>query len=129
MGTIDAKQKFSEAVNTYKVADEKAKSGGLNKIDARTFKMVIIDLDAAIPGLTGIMLGRALLLKACCLYWLHLDKLTKHQSILSVVEAPPDPLLKEGLSCAMRGRKILEEHGSKVDLPWANDTVNKLRGH
>ena len=128
MGNIDAEQKFFEAVKTYRVSDEKAKSSGLNEIDVRIFQMVIIDLDAAIPGLMGVMLGRALLLKASCFHWLHLDKLIKHQSILSVVHAPPDPLLKEGLSYAIRGRKILEELGAKAELPWANDIVDKLGG-
>lgn len=131
MGNIDAEQKFFEAVNTYKTADEKARNGGLNKIDAKTFQMVIIDLDAATPGLTGVMLGLALLFKAGCLYWLHLDKLFKDRSSdrLFDGDAPPDPLLKEGLSCALRGREILKKLGSTVHLSWANDLVNKLGGH
>ena len=131
MGNKDAEQKFFEAVNTYKTADEKARNGGLNKIDAKTFQTVIIDLDAAIPGLTGVMLGLALLFKAGCLHWLHLDKLFKDRSIdrLFDADAPPDPLLKEGLSCALRGREILKKLGSTVHLPWANDLVNKLGGH
>jgi len=67
MGNFDAEQKFIEATKTFRKAEEKARQ--LN-IDANKFRMVVIDLDAAFLGLDGIMLGRALLLKAYCLYWL-----------------------------------------------------------
>lgn len=133
MGNRDAEQKFLEAVNTYRTAEQKAR-GGLNKIAPKAFQMVIIDLDAAIPGLTGVMLGLALLFKAGCLHWLHLDELfhLDERSIdlrLLDVDAPPDPHLKEGLSCALRGREILKKLGSTVHLPWANDLVKKLGGN
>lgn len=130
-----AMEKFFAAVNAFKSADDQARSGGLDKIDAQAFQMVIIDLDAAIPALSGIMLGRALVLKGQCIYWLHLDKLTKSTDELRLAELrllgediPPDPLLKEGLSCAIKGRDMLEKHGATSELPWANDIVHKLSG-
>jgi hypothetical protein len=124
MGNFDAEQKFFEATKTFKIAEEKARKFN---IDANKFRMVVIDLDAAIPGLDGIMLGRALLLKAYCLYWLYLDKISKNKSILDAVMAPTDPLIKEGLSYAMKGLEILEKHGSTVDFPWANGLINELK--
>lgn len=130
MANTHAREKFFEAVNTFRSADDQARSGGLDKIDAQAFQMVIIDLDAAIPGLTGAMLGRALVIKGQCIYWLHLDNLVKSgkESGLLDVDTLPDPRLKEGLSCAMKGRNILEELGNTAELPWANDVVNKLSG-
>jgi len=126
MGNMDAKEKYFEAFNVFRVTEEKARA---RTIDANKFQMVIIDLEAAIPGLDGIMLGRALLLKACCLHWLHLDKIRKYKTIFDACTTPPDPLLKEGFSCALRGREILEKLRSTVDLPWANDIVNKLKDY
>lgn len=126
MGNKDAEQRFFEAVKSFRIADDKAR-GDLGNIDTKAFQMVIIDLDAAIPGLSGVILGRALVLKAACFYWLHLEKLSK-VLVFDVYELP-DPLLEEGLSYALRGRKILEELGSTVDLPWANGVVENLGDH
>lgn len=122
MGDRDAEERFFEAVNNFRTADEKARSDF--KIDEQAFQMVIIDLDAAIPGLTGVTLGRALVLRAGCLYWLHLAKLSRARFF--DVTAPRDPLLTEGLAYALKGRKILEEAGSARDLAWADDLVEKL---
>ena len=124
MGSKDAEDRFFEAVRNFRIADDKARNGGPSSIDAQAFKMAEIDLDAAIPGLSGVMLGRALLLKADCLYRQYLAGLDK-VSIFEVI-ASVDPLLKEGHTCALKGRKILEELGSTVDLPWANDIVSRL---
>lgn len=126
MGNKDAEQRFSEAVKSFWIADDKAR-GDLGNIDTKAFQMVIIDIDAAIPGLSGVMLGRALVLKAACFHWLYLEKLSK--VLLFDVDEPPDPLLEEGLSYALRGRKILEELGCTEDIPRANDVVEKLGGH
>ena len=129
MGNLDAEEKFFEAVEAFKPVDEKARAGSLKDIDARAFRSVMIDLDAAIPGLTDENLGRAKLLKAVCCHWLYLVNLSKKKSILFVRDAGPDPLLQEGLSYALEGRKVLEEcGGSAHDLQWANATVRKLRG-
>jgi len=40
---------------------------------------------------------------------------------------PTDPLIKEGLSYAMKGREILEKHDSTVDFPWANGLIKELK--
>ncbi|HEV8483778.1 MAG TPA: hypothetical protein VGV87_09535 [Blastocatellia bacterium] len=128
MGNVDAEDKFFEAVEAFKIADEKARSGGLSNINGRAFRSVIIDLDAAIPGLSDESLGRALLLKGTCFYWVHLGELTKKKSIFFDVDAPPHPLLVEGLACAVEGREILKQRGCVQELPWANDIVSKLGG-
>lgn len=128
MGNGDAEERFREAAKSFMAADEKARSGHLGDIDEQAFQMVLLDLDAAIPGLAGVMLGRALVLKAACFYWLHLAKISK-VSVFDVIGAPPDPLLKEGLSYAIKGRNILKELGSSADIPWANDIASKLGEH
>ena len=128
MGNLDAEEKFFEAVEAFKPVDEKARAGSLKDIDARAFRSVMIDLDAAIPGLIDENLGRAKLLKAACCHWLYLNNLAlKAKSIVFVRDAAPDPLRHEGLSYALEGRKVLEEcGGSANDLKWANDTIRKL---
>ncbi len=40
--------------------------------------------------------------------------------------APPNPLRVEGLSYAVRGRKILRQRGCTKKLAWAKDIVTKL---
>ena len=128
MGNLDAEEKFFEALRAFKPVDERARAS-LKDIDVQAFRSVMIDLDAAIPGLTDENLGRANLLKAVCCHWLYLGNLSKKKSILFVVDAPPDPLLQEGLSYALEGRRVLEEcGGSANDLQLANDTVRKLSG-
>jgi len=128
MGNLDAEEKFFEAVQAFKLVDEKARAS-LKDIDERALRSVMIDLDAAIPGLTDENLGRAKLLKAVCCHWLYLGNLRKKKSILFVRDAAPDPLLKEGLSYALEGRKVLEQSGGSAnDLQWANETVRKLSG-
>ena len=126
MGNMDAVDKFFEAVGAFKLADESARAGNLKNIDARTFRSIIIDFDAAIPGLEDENLGRALLLKATCFYWLYLSELAHKRSVLFDVDAPPNPLRVEGLSYALKGRDILQKLGRTKELPWANDIVSKL---
>lgn len=124
MGDADAEDKFFEAVEEYKTAEKKARERENNP---ERFRLIIIDLDAAIPGLDGVTLGRALLLKASCFYWLYLLKTRSHKDIFEAANAPePDTMLKEGLPYALKGRELLQKLGSTVDLPWANDIVRKM---
>lgn len=124
-----AKQRFFEIVNDYGLADEKSRKGGFQDIDAKAFEKVINDLDLLIPDLKGVTLGRALVLKASCYYWLHLSKGFADKSLVYDPTAPPDPLLQEGLSYALEGREILEQYPAGVaDLPWADGIVKKLGG-
>jgi hypothetical protein len=124
-----AEQWFYESVNAYRIADEKSRKLGRGNIDKKSFEMVIDNLDKSIPELQGIMLGRALVIKASCYYWLYLEKSFKSGPKLYDPARPPDPLKQQGLSFALQGRKILEELGSSGDLPWANDIVQKLGGN
>lgn len=126
---ISAEQRFYDSVKAYRIADEKSRELGRGNIDTTSFEMIIDNLDKAIPELRGIMLGRALVLKASCYYWLYLDKMFKSGPKFYDPTRPPDPLMQQGLSFALQGRKILEELGSTGDLPWANDIVQKLGGN
>ena len=124
MGNIDAKQKFFEALDTCRAADERLRSQRV--IDERAYQKVITDLDAAIPSLTGVMLGRALLLKAHSLRRLFLAKLLEMP--VYIEDDLPYDLLKVALLCATRGRQIIEELGNTEDLTWANGLVNDIKG-
>ena len=70
MGNTDAEAKFFDAVNSFRFAEQAARAN-MSQICQRAFNMVVTDLDAALPGLDGITLGWALLLKAASLHWLY----------------------------------------------------------
>jgi hypothetical protein len=125
LGDAEAEEKFRDAVEEYQAAEQKALERENNP---ERFKLIIIDLDAAIPGLDGVILGRALLIKASCFYWLYLLKTRSYKSIFEAANAPdPDPMLKEGLPYALEGRELLQKLGSTSDIPWANDIVKKMK--
>lgn len=113
---------FLDAVAAYRIAEQNSRG---STVEASTFKALIQTLDRALPGLEGVTRGRALVLKAACFYWLHLDKMSR-QRVFDAY-APPDPLLQEGLRFALEGRQILINAASDVDLPWADDIVRRLR--
>ncbi len=124
MANQDAEDKFRSAVQTFQKADDQARAD-LTKIDVPTIKMAMIDLDAAMPGLEGEMLGGAMVFKANCLYWLFTaDMLTSR--LFDVDKAANSPLRKEGLSLALKGRQILHELGNTGSLSWADSLIEKL---
>lgn len=131
MSNQQYENEFFKIVHRFKEADDMARDR-LANIDIQSFRAVNADMDAVIPGLHGVNLGRALLLKAQSIYWIHVGELLnkpEKQLLMEVTQpSPPDLLMKEGLSCAIRGCRLLEELGNTDELPWANDVVSKLRG-
>lgn len=130
MGSRDAETKFSDAENSYILAEQAAR-GDMSQIDQRAFKMVVIDLDAALPGLDGVRRGRALLLKAASLYWLYEGRMSEYDSMFAVLKdaegrAQLQSQLEEASSWALEGREILAEIGTPSELAWADDLVSLL---
>lgn len=124
MSNRDAEDRFRYAVKAFKKADDQARTG-YTHIDVQAFKMVIIDLDAAIPGLDGEKLGAALVFKAHCLYWLF--RADMHTSrFFDVDKAANSPLRKDGLALALKGRQILQDLGSTQSVAWADDLIKFL---
>lgn len=132
MGNKDAENRFFEAVNSFRSAEQMARAN-MSEIDQRAFKMVLIDLDAALPGLDGVMRGRALLLKAASQHWLYFAQVSAYESVFALMKdtegkARLESLREEGLSWALQGREVVAELGASSDLDWANDLVSKLKG-
>jgi hypothetical protein len=126
MSHPDAEEKFREAASALADIDKIIRTEGICSIVPRELQGVSIDLDAAIPGLTGVMLGRALVLKAHVLYLLHF---ATDKSLVFDVTAPLDPMLQEGLAYALKGREMLEALGDAKSLDWAYDVIDKLGGN
>jgi hypothetical protein len=131
MGNRDAEAKFLEAVSSFRLAEEAAQADW-SQIDQRAFKMVVIDLDAALPGLDGVTRGRALLLKAASLHWLYVGRVSAYDSVFAMLDdtkgqAQLESLREEALSWALQGREVVAESGTPSDLAWADDLVSKLQ--
>ena len=131
MGNSDAEAKFFEALNSFRLAEEAARANW-SQIDQRAFKMVVIDLDAALPGLDGVTRGRALLLKAASLHWLYVGQVSAYDSVFAMLndtegQAQLESVRKEALSWALQGREVVAESGTPSDLAWADDLVSKLQ--
>jgi len=131
MGNGDTETKFREAVNSFRAAEEVARADMTN-IDQQAFKMALIDLDAALPGLHGIMRGRALLLKASAQHWIYIGQISTYSSIFAAMKdvegkAKLEALRAEALSWAVQGRQFVIEYGGPSDLGWADSVVKKLQ--
>jgi hypothetical protein len=120
----EAEEKFREAAMAFKQLDDKFRAEGIGAISANDMQAILIDLDAAIPGLTELMLGRALVLKGDLFFRMHLFSL-RNQRLYD--PDAPTPLLDEGLPHAKKGLGLLEKHGaSPRDLAWATSVVQKM---
>ncbi|MGH2543873.1 MAG: hypothetical protein ACRDIB_13810, partial [Ardenticatenaceae bacterium] len=64
----DAQERFRGAAMAFSKIDQKLRDSGPYSVEPDELKEVSIDLDAAIPGLNGVMLGRALVLKGDVLF-------------------------------------------------------------
>ena len=131
MGNTNAEAKFFDAVNSFRFAEQAARAN-MNQIDQRAFKMVVIDLDAALPGLDDVTRGRALLLKAASLHWLYVSQLSAYDSVFAMLndiegQAQLKSLREEALSWALQGRAVVVESGTPSDLAWADDLASKLQ--
>jgi len=126
MSNDDAKERFFDALDTFTKLDKSARSSS-SKIDDKSFKKVIIDLDAAIPGLEGANLGRAILLKALSLYWIYYKGLSK-KNIFEIINNPieKDPILMESHELSLKGKSILvKSNAPDNDIKWADDLIRK----
>jgi hypothetical protein len=94
----------------------------LHSVDGKKIDAVLIDPRAAIPGLEGEALGRALVFKAYVTHWRYLTELSE-KSILEMIGAPVEPRLIEALDEARRGRDLLR---TASDFKWAEATVKQL---
>lgn len=120
----DAEERFFEAVQTFKQAEEAARAD-VGNIDEKAFRRAILDLDAAIPGLEGLQRGRATVLKGQSLWWISFSKLSG--KVLFEVGAE-DPERTEAHRLAVEGLTILEQNDApNHDLAWAQDLVKKTR--
>ena len=125
----DAEDRFIQACHAFKDLDEKAREnifkGGMDK---KAFELVLIDFDAAIPGLTGRMLGHAHGFMASCYYWICLIELreeAKASPLYDFDAARKNPTRAAGLAAAKRARDILTKIPGE-DLGWIEDLIKKL---
>src|SRR6266700_2317109 len=121
----DAEERFFLAGRALEKAEQAARSD-LQAGNPNDFKKAVIDLDAAIPGLEGLSLARAKLLKAHALWWMYfLGLRTNHPKFYDPTQ-PEDPLLAESHALAVEGRKLLKRFKApSEDLEFADDLVAK----
>jgi hypothetical protein len=121
MSEPDAHDRFMQAARAHEVADGKGRTGAAP--DKRAFQLILIDLEAAIPGLDGFDLGRAYGLVASCHHWLYLAAL--REMPFFDVHAPPNPNRKAGLAAAEKARKLLAK-APKHDRKWIDSLLERL---
>ena len=125
--SAEAEEKFEDTVYAYRLVDEENRKKRFHDIDIQRFQEIIIDLDAVVPGLKGIMLGRALVLKACCLHWILIGREAKETSKFWQPNPNHESLRSKGLQFALKGRNILiDEEAEDYDISWADNIVEKL---
>lgn len=91
------------------------------------FQEIIFDLDAAIPGLEGLMLGRALLVKAQCLKWIYRGSYMNREQNQSSQDTDNESLVSQGLQLALKGKELLISEGAdENDLSWADGVVKDV---
>jgi len=121
----DAEERFFDAARAFQKVDEAARSHE-EDVKEDAFKRVIIDIDAAIPGLEDLFLARAKLLKAHAIWWIYWLRLKTNTPKFFDPSMPKDPLLVESHALAIEGRKILKKlKAPKADLKYADDLVAK----
>ena len=128
MSSPDAEGRFMEAVHAYRAADEKARKDPLRGVDKKAFRLVLVDLEAVIPGLSGAMLGRAYGLTASCYYWLRTAELfeeSKTKSLFDLEAARKSPTRKAGIAAARKALGILAKVPGE-DVAWLEDLVKRL---
>jgi hypothetical protein len=127
MSDAYARDRFMEAAGRlHRLEPELRERPGA--VDAKKVDAALIDLNAAIQGLDGEDLGRALVLKAYATQWRYLVELGQKKSIFEVLkEGKPgaDPRLVEALADAKKGQALLQTPGDKQ---WAASTVT-LEGY
>jgi hypothetical protein len=129
MSAKDAEDRFIEAVHAFKDADEKARKDMKRGVNKKVFQLVLIDLDAAIPGLEGRMLGHAYGFKASCYDWIRTAEVmeaAKGSRLFDVYASRKSPTRAAGLSAAKKARSILAKIPNE-DLGWIEDLIEQLK--
>jgi hypothetical protein len=121
MSDAYAVDRFMQAAHAFQALEAKLRED-TQGVDPKKIDAVLIDLHAAIPGLDGEDLGRALVFKAYVTHWRFLTELGK-KNVFDVIGAPVDPRLVEALDEARRGRVLLR---TANDIKWAEETVKHL---
>lgn len=121
MSDAFASQRFNDAVQAFQALEDALRSRA-GSVDGRKIDAVLIDLEAAIPGLDGQDLGRALVFKAYATHWRYLTELQK-KNIFEVIDEGVDPRLKQALADARQGEQLLTDAG---DRAWAASTIQQL---
>ena len=136
MGILDnAEEKFEDAVFAYEQVRKnimKRRFFEVEQTDMQKFQEIVIDLDAAIPGLEGgLILGGALLLKAECLHWIYLGSVMDselNQSSQDTDRLSHESLFSQGLQLALKGKEILVSDGAGENyLSWADSILENFR--
>ena len=122
MSDAYATRRFREARRAFQVLEAPLREGMGRGVDARKIESVLIDLDAALPGLDGEELGRALVFKGYVLEWRHLVA-SSSMNIMDVIDAPPDPRIDQALEAVTKGRALLHDPG---DIAHADELTRRL---
>jgi len=125
MSDAYASERFREALHIFQALEAKLRKN-LQGVEGKEIEAVLIDLRAAIPGLDGEELGRALVFKAYVTLWLNTTEMVKRRRFLYDPSAPVAPRLIEALGDARRGRGLLRDGD---DTKWADATIEKLEGY
>ena len=106
-----AEEKLAEAAGRFIRYDTRWRQGQAGAAGETELREILIDLDAAIPGLEGAPLGRALVLKAHALYYRWLSAVQSRKLLFYDPSAPdlraPD---REAWEAVTRGRALLAQH-------------------
>lgn len=121
MSDAFAVQRFSDAVQAFRALEDSLRSRA-GSVDGKKIDAVLIDLQAAIPGLDGQDLGRALVFKAYATRWRYLTELHK-KNIFQVIDEGVDPRLTQALADAQEGERLLT---TASDRAWAASTIQQL---
>lgn len=118
----EAEERYFLAGRALQKAEEAARSD-VRPGNRNDFQKAVIDLDAAIPGLEGLSLARAKLLKAHALWWMYFLGL---KGKFYDPTQPEDPLLAESHALAVEARKLLKRCKAPAeDVKFADGLVAK----
>ena len=122
MSDAYATQRFHEGLRAFQALEAPLREGLGRGVDAKKIDAVLIDLDAALPGLDGQERGRALFFKAYVLDWRRIVEFSG-KSVFEAIETPPDPRIDLALEALRQGRALLQDPD---DIARADDLAKRL---
>jgi hypothetical protein len=122
MSDAYATRRFHEALRSFQALEAPLREGYGRGVDARRIDAVLIDLEAALPGLDGEERGRALMFKGYVLHWRHIVDWSG-KSVFEAMEAPPDPRIEQAVESLRQGRVLLQDPD---DISRADDLMKRL---